>query len=124
MYDGSQRSRRIRAAALALALAILPLSGRGSFLTETTADTACVAGAGAAANWRVRRTIPIGNEGGEIWVTRVIDTSLATCRDIVFSVADHPPKPPAWYYSTIRHDTAGWDWAMAEPAVSRWGSLQ
>ena len=79
---------------------------------------------GGAAYWRIRHTIPIGNEKGEVWVTRVVDTSLTTCRDIVFSVAEHPPGLPSWYFSTICHDTGGWDWAMAEPAVPRWGFLQ
>lgn len=100
--------------------------GRSRAHAEQVAIATAAAGLpeGAAANWRVRHTIPIGNEGGEVWVTRVIDTPLTTCRDIVFSVADHPPKLPAWYFSTICHDPAGWDWAMAEPAVPRWGFLQ
>ena len=79
---------------------------------------------GGAAHWRIRHSIPIGNEKGEVWVTRVVDTSLTTCRDIVFSVAEAPPGLPSWYFSTICHDTDGWDWAMAEPAVPRWGYLQ
>jgi hypothetical protein len=79
---------------------------------------------GGVAPWRIRHTIPVGNEDGEVHVVRVIETSLATCREIVFSVADRPPAAPAWYASSICREAAGWHWALAEPAVDRWGYLQ
>ena len=79
---------------------------------------------GGAAYWHIRHTIPFGDEGGEVWVTRVVESGLATCRDIVFSVAKPPPGAPAWYRSSICRGTDGWDWARAEPAVARWGYLQ
>jgi hypothetical protein len=79
---------------------------------------------GGAAPWHIRHSIPIGNEGGDVHVVRVVTTSLATCREIVFSVADEPPAAPAWYAGSICHEAAGWHWALAEPAVDRWGFLQ
>jgi hypothetical protein len=79
---------------------------------------------GGAAPWHIRHTIPIGNEGGEVRVVREIDSSLARCREIVFSVADRPPAAPAWYASSICRAPEGWRWALAEPAVDRWGFLQ
>jgi hypothetical protein len=82
---------------------------------------------GDIAPWRIDHTIPIGDEHGTVQVVRLIDTQLATCREIVFSVAD-TPHPPAWYGATIcRQDFANgprWKWALAEPAVERWGYLQ
>jgi len=91
---------------------------------QAIADAAADLPEGGAAYWRIRHTIPIGNENGEVHVTRVIVSKLATCREITFSVVDDPPKPPAWYATSICRDTTGWHWALAEPAVDRWGYLQ
>jgi hypothetical protein len=79
---------------------------------------------GGAAPWFVSHTIPIGDEGGEVRVVRIIETSLATCREIVFSVVDLPAEAPPWYATTICRDPTGSHWALAEPAVDRWGFLQ
>ena len=79
---------------------------------------------GQEADWRIRHTIPIGDEGGRVLVARAIDTSLATCREIVFSIHDDPPAPEAWFTTTICRNGANWKWAQAEPAVERWGFLQ
>ena len=78
---------------------------------------------GAAAPWRIRHFIPIGNEHGDVWIVRRIESPLADCREIAFSVLD-PPAPPAWYTASICKQTARWKWAAAEPAVERWGDLQ
>lgn len=79
---------------------------------------------GGEAAWRIRHTIPFGNEDGHVHVVRAIDTPLATCRELVFSVETRPPNAPEWYSASICRDTDGWDWAAAEPAVPRWGFLQ
>jgi hypothetical protein len=79
---------------------------------------------GGSAPWRIRHDIPIGNEGGQVQVVRTVDTPLAACKEIVFSVADAQPAIPAWYETTICRQAAAWQWALAEPAVPRWGSLQ
>jgi hypothetical protein len=91
---------------------------------EAIANAAADLPEGAAAPWHVDHTIPIGNEGGEVRVVRLIPTPLATCREIFFSVADRPPDAPAWYATTICQETSGWHWALAEPSVDRWGYLQ
>jgi hypothetical protein len=81
---------------------------------------------GDAASWRINHTIPIGDQHGELRVVDVIDSRLATCRDVVFSVdtGKGARLKQAWYTTTICRDTKGWKWAMAEPAVPRWGYLQ
>ena len=83
---------------------------------------------GARRDWRMQRSIPYGNKHGELQVTRILDTPLAQCRDVAFSVAvdDAPPDQPAaqWYTTSICLQVNGWKWAAAEPAVPRWGALQ
>ncbi len=78
---------------------------------------------GDAAPWHIDHLVPIGDEHGEVRVLRVIDTKLAQCRDLVFSVADQP-HPPRWYATSICRAADGWHWALAEPAVARWRFLQ
>lgn len=81
---------------------------------------------GDEASWKINHTIPIGDEHGELRVVDVIDSPLATCRDVVFSVdtGKGAKLRQAWYTTTICHDAKAWKWAMAEPAVPRWGYLQ
>lgn len=92
---------------------------------QAIADAAAGLPEGDAAQWHIHHFIPIGNEHGEVRVTHVIATPLADCRQIVFSVAAEAPRPPRWYATSICRDGAdGWQWALAEPAVPRWGFLQ
>jgi hypothetical protein len=79
---------------------------------------------GKTAPWAIRHDLPFGNEHGEVRVVRDIVTPLATCKEIVFSVIDEPPEPPAHYGTTLCHQAETWKWALAEPAVPRWGYLQ
>ncbi len=88
------------------------------------ADAAGALPPGRTASWRIEHTIPIGDEHGDVQVVRLIDTPLASCREIVFSVQDGAKRPPHWYDSSICRQTARWKWAAAEPAVERWGYLQ
>jgi hypothetical protein len=99
--------------------------------TRQTAEQDAIATAagdlpeGGSAAWAVRHDIPIGDADGEVRVVRAIDTQLATCKEIAFSVAeDPPPAPRAWFGTTICRQPDGWKWALAEPAVTRWGYLQ
>lgn len=71
--------------------------------------------------WEIRHTIPIGNEHGQLEAVREFATPVATCRQVVFSVAD---DTPALFSTTLCRQAKGWVWAAAEPAVDRWGSLQ
>lgn len=74
--------------------------------------------------WKIQHDIPIGNEHGEVQVTRTISTPLAWCKDLVFSVESDDAKRQAWYATQACRQGERWKWALAEPAVERWGSLQ
>lgn len=83
-------------------------------------------GVGGRASWRIDHTIPIGNERGELQVTRTVENDLAVCKEIVFSVDESvdEKRKRAWYTAMICHQQDQWKWASAEPAVERWGYLQ
>jgi hypothetical protein len=88
-----------------------------------------VAGAlplGTAASWKIEHTIPIGDEHGRLRIIRAIDTPLAACREIAFSVDEgNDDKPTAtWFTTDVCKQADTWKWASAEPAVERWGFLQ
>lgn len=87
------------------------------------ADVASGLAEGQAATWSIHHDIPIDNEHGEVQVVRSIDTPLATCREIVFSV-DDANRPGHWYVTNICQQARRWKWAAAEPSVDRWGFLQ
>ena len=100
--------------------------------TRAHAEQEAIAGAagdlavGGGADWKIEHTIPIGNEHGELKVVRLIESPLATCKEVVFSVVDGhgPTAPRAWYDADICRERDHWHWASAEPAVERWGFLQ
>jgi hypothetical protein len=79
---------------------------------------------GAAAAWHIDHTVPIDNEHGTVRVIRLIDNSLAACKELVFSVDADPPAPPAWFSTSICRRPQRWKWAAVEPAVQRWGYMQ
>ena len=76
--------------------------------------------------WHINHFIPIGNEHGEVVVTRDIVTPLAACRELVFSVQSGagPDVKSEWYTTQACHDGTKWKWALAEPATERWDALQ
>ena len=90
---------------------------------QAIADSAAVLPEGGAAPWRIDHLVPIGDEHGEVRVVRVLDSPLAQCRELVFSVQEKA-VPPHWYATSICRATDGWHWALAEPAVPRWTFLQ
>ena len=97
----------------------------------TEQDTlAAAVGAMAVAEarpWKVRHDLAIGNKRGEVRVLRAVDTPLAECREVLFSVAsgEAPDAARRWFVaSACRQAEGGWTWAAAEPATERWGSLQ
>ncbi|MFC7473193.1 hypothetical protein ACFQS7_02440 [Dankookia sp. GCM10030260] len=100
--------------------------------TEQAAIAAAAAAAppGEARPWQVRHSLPIGDKQGEVVVLREIDTPLAACREVAFSVDEAKPAQAgkagarAWYLTSLCRDDTGWAWASAEPATGRWGSLQ
>lgn len=81
---------------------------------------------GESRSWEIRHDIPIGNEHGTVQVTRLIPNPLAPCREAVFSVIDGDGRaaPRTWYTTTVCRQPQRWEWAIAEPAVERWGYLQ
>lgn len=76
--------------------------------------------------WEIRHDIPIGNEHGEVEVTRAIVTPLTSCKEVAFSVdSGHGDTlKQAWYVTQTCQQGDRWKWALAEPAVERWGALQ
>lgn len=81
---------------------------------------------GQSHNWAIVHSVNYGNEHGEVRVTRLIDTPLALCKEVIFSVdtGDGPTLQRAWYVTTACRSDDVWKWAAAEPAAERWGSLQ
>jgi hypothetical protein len=84
---------------------------------------------GEIRQWQVRHFIPYGNNQGELQVTRVIDTPLASCKEVMFSVIERKAASPAgdvprsWFSTSVCRQDQAWKWAIAEPAVARWGSM-
>jgi hypothetical protein len=81
---------------------------------------------GTEAAWKIVHTIPIGDEHGRLRVVRLIDSPLATCKELAFSVDEGSGDKleQSWFTSDICKQAANWKWASAEPAVERWGFLQ
>jgi len=82
---------------------------------------------GQEAPWRIAYRIPVANEHGDVTVTRIIKTPLATCKEVAFTVIDgnKPSSPRGLYITTACAQPDGtWKWAEAEPAIERWGFLQ
>lgn len=77
---------------------------------------------GTDASWKVEHMIPIGNEHGRLRVVRDIESPLATCRELAFSIEDD--KQTSWFTTDVCKQEETWKWAAAEPAVNRWGFLQ
>jgi hypothetical protein len=91
---------------------------------------AAIAGAmrvGEQQSWDIHHRIPFTDEHGELRVVGAIDNALATCKEVLFSVAGGPKEAPTreWFITqTCRQSDGEWRWAAAEPAVARWGALQ
>jgi len=78
---------------------------------------------GEVRQWQIKRTLAVGNERGSIQAVRDIDTPLAHCREVLFTVEVEGAAPA--YTSTICQRRDGqWKWASAEPSVARWTGLQ
>ncbi|WP_211465293.1 hypothetical protein [Collimonas silvisoli] len=81
---------------------------------------------GQSRRWAIVHQIGYGNEHGEVRVTRLIDTPLALCKEVILSVdtGEGAQSNRAWYTASACRSDDVWKWAVAEPAVERWGSLQ
>lgn len=82
--------------------------------------------AGDSRDWHRAHLVGSGSDRGEVRVVRLIETSLARCKEIVFSVIDDEDEnaKAAWFTTTACQQGSVWKWAAAEPAVERWGNLQ
>ena len=82
--------------------------------------------AGERRRWEVRHGEPWGNTHGLVTVLRVFDTPLAPCKEAVFSVAggEASAAPAERFVIKVCQGGGGWQWAVAEPSVLRWGALQ
>ncbi len=81
---------------------------------------------GTAASWKIEHTIPIGNEHGRLHIVRAIDSPLASCKEVAFSVDEGNDQKAkgTWFTTDVCKQADTWKWASAEPAVERWGFLQ
>jgi hypothetical protein len=82
---------------------------------------------GAVARWSTSHALPLEpEEAGRVTVSRVVSPPPLACKEIVFSVdvREDGAEASRFYTATICRDGTAWRWATAEPAVSRWGSLQ
>ncbi len=118
--------------------------GQRKVHTEAQTQIAQVAGplaVGEIARWQSTLSLPLEpEEAGRVTVSRVIASGALDCKEIVFSIdltsegnaggdATKQPTEPVlqsrFYVASICKDSnAGWQWAAAEPATGRWGSLQ
>jgi hypothetical protein len=83
---------------------------------------------GEVAFWKSAPSIPLeAAEAGRVAVSRVISTGALDCKEIVFAVDESGgAKLPAsaFFVASICRAGTLWEWASAEPATARWGSLQ
>lgn len=81
---------------------------------------------GQSRRWAIVHRISYRNEHGEVQVTGLIDTPLALCKEVILSVdtGEGAQLTRAWYTGSACRSSDVWKWAVAEPAVERWGSLQ
>lgn len=81
---------------------------------------------GTEVAWKIEHTVPIDDEHGMLRVVRTINSPLALCKEVVFSVDEGKDETldRAWFTTSICKRAETWKWASAEPAVERWGFLQ
>jgi hypothetical protein len=94
---------------------------------DTIAQAAGPLAVGGVAHWSISHDIPIeDDEHGEVSVSRVMGGGDLACKEIVFSIdrTEKSGMARAFYVAELCRDGSNWKWASAEPATSRWGSLQ
>jgi hypothetical protein len=89
---------------------------------DQIAEVAGELGPGETRSWEARYAIAFFNQRGEVRVTGVIDTQLALCKEILFSVEEG--EASSWFAASVCRQADRWKWANAEAAVERWGNLQ
>jgi hypothetical protein len=77
-------------------------------------------GVGQSARWNIDGWLPLSDRHGTVEIARRFGKAIP-CKDVVFTVDDDDDL----YVTTICADKKGtWRWALAEPTVNRWGTLQ
>lgn len=79
---------------------------------------------GEKAHWFAEQFADIGSTQGTVQVTRVLETPLASCKEVVFRVRVASASKRGPFLGTICQNREVWQWAGALPAVERWGALQ
>jgi hypothetical protein len=75
---------------------------------------------GQSARWDIDGWLPLTDRHGTVEVARSFGKAIP-CKDVVFTVDDDNDL----YVTTVCADKKGtWRWALAEPTVDRWGTLQ
>jgi hypothetical protein len=82
--------------------------------------------AGESGAWQVKHRFSARVDHGEVRVLRVIRTPLTACKEVLFSVVkdEHEKISRAWFKTNTCQNGEQWKWALADPAVERWGNLQ
>ena len=94
---------------------------------DTIARAAGPLPVGGVAHWEISHDIPVeADEHGDVSVSRVMGGGDLACKEIVFSVDRNADAgvQRAFYVASVCRDGDAWKWASAEPATSRWGTLQ
>lgn len=81
---------------------------------------------GERGTWQVKHRFTRSVDHGEVRVLRVIRTPLTACKEVLFSVVkDQGEKMSrSWFKTNTCQNGEQWKWALADPAVARWGMLQ
>lgn len=87
---------------------------------HAVAATAGPLDVGQAAPWRVEEALPLSGKSGTVQVARTFGAAIP-CKDVVFTLDDAPDLTVT---TVCRGKDGRWQWALAEPATRRWGSLQ
>ncbi|HLI20045.1 MAG TPA: hypothetical protein VKV32_02935 [Stellaceae bacterium] len=75
---------------------------------------------GQSARWNIPQFLPLWDKDGTVEIARSFGKAIP-CKDAVFTVDGDDNL----YVTTVCQDKKGlWRWALAEPTVDRWGSLQ
>jgi hypothetical protein len=87
---------------------------------DAVAEAAGPLPVGQATRWKIKHWLPLTEKHGTVETARSYGTAIP-CKDVIFTVDDDDN----FYVTTICKDRKGtWRWALAEPTVDRWGSLQ
>lgn len=89
---------------------------------NAVAEAAGPLAVGQSAPWNVDKLLPLSDKSGTVEVARIFGDTIP-CKDVIFTLDGD--EAHSIYTTTIcRNDKGDWRWALAEPSIDRWGSLQ